>query len=188
MKQENNMTSFFKLLVVAAFMAAQSAQATQWGAFGGFNMSEYDGDNVSYDKELGLEVGATAHIDMGGLVFRTGAGYVQKNSSVEVLGTNVDFSLSYLEVPVTALFWINDTVGIFGGLNFDLNIGDDCEITGGTCTMTDPDSLVYNLSLGGHFKVSDMSRIEAQFELGLSDIATDTKLGNSIGARYVHMF
>jgi Outer membrane protein beta-barrel domain len=179
-----------KLVLIIATMALPVfANAQQWGAFGGLNMSTFDADGVSYDAEMGFEVGAQAIWDIGMPVkLRTGAGYVQKNSSFDVLGSTVEISLSYIEVPVTALYSFSEAAGIFGGLNLDINVGDDCEVDGGSCTVNDVESLIYGLVVGGRFNITGPSFIEAYYEMGLAEVAPDTDHKSSLGVRYAHMF
>jgi hypothetical protein len=172
------------LLAILVSGLSLTANADQWGAYGGLNTTEYDG-SASFDREIGLEAGATYHYDMGNMIVRTGAGYVQKNSSVGP----ADFELSYIEIPATGLWFLNDAVGIIGGANVDVKVGDDCSVSGGSCSVNDAESLVLNLVGGAHYKVNDVSRIEGLLEfVGLTDVATDTEIGNSLSARYVHMF
>lgn len=178
----------FALLILTFFLGT-SVHAGQYGFFGGLNSTEFDSD-ASWDRELGFEGGVTAHFDIQDkFLLRTGAGFVQKKSSTQVLGSSIDLEFSYLEVPVTVLYDINDSVGLIGGLNFDIKLSDSCGSSVLTsCSVLDAESLVFNLVLGAHIKLSEESRIEPLIEiLGLSDVASGTKIGNSLSLRYIYM-
>lgn len=176
-------------LILSVLLFGSVAQARQLGVFGGFNSTEFD-SSASWDRELGFEGGMTAHFDVNSeFIFRTGAGFVQKNSSTTLFGTTTDIEFLYLEIPVTVLYYFNDMVGMIGGLNFDFKFTDDCSRAGSNCTVTDPESLVFNLVLGAHIKFNENSRFEPLLEIvGLSDVARDTKISNSLSFRYVYMF
>lgn len=176
------------------FLLALGGTSSAWaetslGGVVGVNLTEWDGDNVSYDPEVGFEAGLTAIVPFQGRVaLRTGAAYVQKKTSADQTGGKFKGQFDYIEVPITALYSLNDATGIFGGANLDLKVADDCELGGASCTMEKDESFVYNLVVGGRFDVAKPSAIEAFYELGIADIAKDNKIGSSIGLRYVYMF
>lgn len=162
-----------------------NAMANDMGFYAGLNMTEIKTDTVSYDSEIGFDLGMSYIADLGlPFLVRTGAGLSVKNSSYSI----IDVSLTYLEVPATAFFKFNDQFAGFAGLNFLLNVADDCEVSGGTCTLNDPETFVMALALGTRINLAAGSDIEVVYEKGLTEVAEDVDHEYSFGARYVHSF
>ena len=183
------MKKSFQVLGVVLFVALFSltSNAQDYGVFGGFNSSEFD-SSVSWDREFGIEVGATANIGLqDNLSIRTGAGIVTKSSTSKNFGSKTELSMTYLEIPATLFYAATETIGFFGGLNLDLKIADDCEVGGRDCDP-DTETIVINLPLGARFNIQDEHNIEPILELGVTDLADDVKLGNSLSIRYIYMF
>jgi hypothetical protein len=185
------------LSVVASFLAIPSPARAEgggdpngWAMFGGLTSTEFKGDDLSYDRKIGFQFGGAYFMPMAsGVIFRTGVGYVQKNSEFELSGNNGDVEFSYLEIPVTFMWGMNSTFSFFGGGNVSLKLDDSCKLDGGSCEVNDPESLVLNLVAGGHWRLTPIQSIEAALEiLPLTDSFKDTKLSNSISVRYVHFF
>ncbi len=175
------------LTSIFALSLSLTAIAQDYGVFGGFNSSEFDSSR-SWDREFGIELGATANIELQNrLSLRTGAGIVQKNSSAKTPAGKQELSVTYIEIPGTLFFAATSTIGFFGGLNLDLKVADDCDFNGGSCDP-DTETIVINLPLGARFNIQDDHNIEPILELGVTDIADDVKLGNTLSIRYIYMF
>ena len=181
------------VLLAGVFVGVVAGAAPEYktSLYGGLNSSEFKTSNSgSYDRDFGYDFGSEFIFDFGQPVkFRTGAGIAKKNSTLKFGTFKIDVEFMYLEVPVTALFQLNESIGLFGGLNFDLKISDECGGSGvGTCKVQDPESLVYNLVLGGRYNISGQHNIVVPLEIGMSDMFKDTKLANSLGVRYAYQF
>lgn len=174
------------VLATVGIATSAAAQDVKWGGFAGINMNEFDTDAASFDAEMGIEVGAQAIVDWMGWTWRTGAGLVQRNSSIESGGTTTDYEVMYLQVPATVLWGINDMWNVFGGLALNLAVSDDLP------TGTDAESMLLTLPIGVHVAINDMHRVEAAYELGLGDVldasGTTADLGSAMGVRYVYMW
>lgn len=178
------------ILVLLALVMGSAAQAQEFGLFGGINSSVFKTSGLSWKRKIGIGVGGQYfHTINENMVFRTGAGFVQKSSEVTDSGTTLETSFSYLEIPATLLFNINEIVGLIAGFNFDLKMADSCTISGSSnCTLNDAKSFTYSATFGGRFHVQDMHYIEALFELGLADINKNVKLDNSLAVQYAYKF
>jgi hypothetical protein len=189
------MTRIFVTLVAtmaAVFLSANPAAHAfehKLGVVAGFNYTEWDGDDLRYDPEIGFELGATALVPLRDTIsLRTGLAYVQKKTSAKTTAGKFEGQFDYIEIPITALYALNETAALFGGVNVDFQVNDECELAGATCTIKNDEAVAYNLVVGGRFNFMKPSAFEAFYELGLGDIAKDTKIGSSLGLRYVYMF
>lgn len=166
------------LLTAFGIAFTANAQDYRLGTFGEVNMNEYDADGADSDLELGFGVGAHVEADWMNLNWRSGVGLLQRNSTV----TDTDFEVMYLQVPLTLIFEFNNFVRPFAGLAANLNINDDVP------TGVDADTFMFTIPLGVHFHVSEQHRVEAIYDLGMTEVADDVDLGTSLAARYVYMF
>lgn len=172
-----------------ALLAPLAASANSFGVFGGLNSNEFKSSGNSWDREFGFEFGMSAIIPLQGqLFFRTGAGFLQKNSTLKAGGNAYDFNMTYLQIPATLMYDLTPQVGLYSGLNIDLKINDECETSGGSCTVGGAKTIVMNLPIGARYNLAGSHYIEGDLELGLTDLARSTKLSNALAARYVYMF
>lgn len=177
------------ILVLLALVMGSAAQAQEYGFFVGMNSSVFKTDGMSWDRDMGFTLGGQYFIPVNeNIIFRTGGGLVQKASKGTQSGTKYEFSFTYLEIPATVLFNINEMVGLIAGLNFDLKMADSCKAGGQTCTFTDAKSFTYSAAFGGRFNLVDAHNIEALFELGLADINKNVKLANALTVQYAYKF
>lgn len=156
-----------------------------FNSYVGFGSTRFTG-NGNWAREYGFE---------GGVLYmrplktnwwlRTGLGLAQKNSDVDLPG-NLTESVDYvfLEIPFTALYELTKSFQLFGGMSFDYVIDDD-DIVGAK-------SIVFNLPIGFRINLPEGHGIEAYYEWGLTDLASENgahfRIGNSIGFRYLHSF
>lgn len=174
-----------KLLCLLLFFSSTTAQAMDFNSYVGFGSTRFTG-NGNWAREYGFE---------GGVLYmrplktnwwlRTGLGLAQKNSDVDLPG-NLTESVDYvfLEIPFTALYELTKSFQLFGGMSFDYVIDDD-DIVGAK-------SIVFNLPIGFRINLPEGHGIEAYYEWGLTDLASENgahfRIGNSIGFRYLHSF
>lgn len=181
------------VLFCLAFLMGGLAHAQQYGIVAGLNSSKFKTSGASsstWDRKLGLNVGGQFLYAINESVeLRTGGTFIQKTSSASSGGLTVDFTLTYLEIPLTVIFNVNEDVGIIAGLNFDLKLSDGCSGDNVSyCKINSPKSTTYGATVGGRFNISGPHAIEALFEMGLADILNKTKLDNSIAVQYAYKF
>lgn len=154
--------------------------------FGGLNISEFDGSgNFSY--ELGFDLGYSRLFSLNkSLMFRSGVGLIQRNSTRE--SNDVKAELSYLQVPVSLYYDFNSKFSGFGGLNFNLKVQDSCTSGGGSCTIAGIKTFVVNFAFGTRYHFKAPHAFEFIYETGLTDMFRNTHLGTSLGVRYLYLF
>lgn len=186
----------FLTFIAVPFSTASAAVDAGIAAFIGFNTTEYSSDNISFDRQFGLEFGGQTLIPVGSqLWFRTGGGIVQKNSESKDGVAKYEYKVLYIEIPVTLMYAFSDSFSGFGGFNLDLQLSDDCKLARATvCNLKDFKGFVMNLALGGRFNISGPHFVEVPLEIGLTNMASETALGGdakistSLSARYAYEF
>ncbi len=198
-------TSAYAQDAAPADTSASSSGGVTHSIYGGFSLTKFEFGGASDDdveSSAGLETGYSLLVPFtsGGFGLRTGAGIVQKSSTVEtVTGIFTDeytITLTYIEIPVTAFipFGRGPVAGI-AGANLDILVDDDCEEDFGVCpagASDDYKDLVVNAVLGARFRLggpSSRHNLEALFEFGVTDIdENDSKVDISHSGRYVYNF
>lgn len=192
MKSSFRMITALLFVYMSAVHAQDSTPASSgmgdmgMGFFAGLNSTVYDADNVSFNRAFGFEGGFQAFIPLSGMLsFRTGAGLVQRNSSLDTNGSDIDVTFLFLELPATLYFEAGDSFGFFGGLNFDLKLSGDCSGGGTTsCSPKEPKTLAFNFVVGPRINLGGPHNIEIPLEIGMSEIFKETKISNSFAVRY----
>lgn len=112
------------------------------------------------------------------LWLRAGAIVGRRNLELSTSTLNIEYEVTMIEAPVTAMYMLNEMVGFFGGLRFGINAGDDCSSnlsTACSSSNTDFESFIYAAEVGGHFRFTPNFGGEVAYDIGLSDFAKDTK-------------
>jgi len=192
-KKLNRSVQMKVVLFCLAFLMGGLAHAQQYGIVAGLNSSKFKTSGASsttWDRKIGLNVGGQFLFPINeSIELRTGGTFIQKTSSITSGSVTVDFTLTYLEIPLTVIFNVNETVGIIAGLNLDLKLSDSCSGTNVvSCKINSPKSMSYGATVGGRFNISGPHAIEALFEMGLADIFNQTKLDNNINIQYAYKF
>lgn len=169
---------FLALAIVVATSPSFAAGGTDVGVFFGMKNTEYDIDVAGVDTtaKTGIMAGAIAYGEMGGLSFRTGGYYSQRNSEVDISGTELQLKVSYLDVPVTVMYSFNDMFSVFGGAVLGLKVSDDCSGDSTACDSFSDDVKSFHAAaqLGLNAKFHPNWSGEIFYEHGLNDIAEDT--------------
>ncbi|MCB9026938.1 MAG: hypothetical protein H6625_11505 [Bdellovibrionaceae bacterium] len=184
-----------KILLVAMPLLLMSftAQAYEMGLTGGVVTTALDESNSKpeLDGKAGYQLGVLGFIDVvEDSFFRTGAIVSNRKFDADLTATvSLDAELMSLEVPITYLMMFSDYAGLFGGLKLGLNLSDKCSVSDASfkCDM-DPESIFYAANVGGHFRFVPDFGIEVEYNLGLSDMAKDYKLKNSLGVGIFYLF
>lgn len=122
--------------------------------------------------------------------FRAGVLYAQRKfEGTTTLGvmSSVDYEteLQTLEVPIAYLMRFNEAAGVFGGVHLGVNLSDRCTVTRGTATCDlETKSLFYGVMVGGSFQFHPNYFFDLSYIHGLSDLAKDVKLDNSITVNF----
>jgi hypothetical protein len=176
---------------------ANASSGTDVGYFFGIKNATFSSTAnpaPTFSSATGLMAGMVAVGDMGSgaLKFRSGGYYSERTAKSEVSGATSTIKFSYLDVPVTALYKMNDMVGFFAGVDLGLKINDSCSGDSTICASTtggnyQPSSFVTSAQLGLNAKFHPNWSGEIFYELGLSDLSQYTK-ANALSAALLFLY
>jgi hypothetical protein len=161
------------LLILAVTLLSFCVRAEEMHLVAGMRSDSADattsGSNV--DGKANFQAGGIGYWDTSdNLKLRSGLVYTQRSYDVQSGSTVVsEPRLSYLDIPISGLFKINDFAGAFAGLNGSFNINKDCG--SGSCTGVNTFPIAGQL--GGAFEIADRLGLELYYEHGLTKIADD---------------
>jgi hypothetical protein len=163
------------LVSISAFAAA----APGMGYMVGFKNADYDVDGSETTSKPGLMAGVITVIEMGGLNLRTGGYYAERKGETEGATTDTEFSISYVDVPVTALFNMNDYFGVFAGAVAGLKVADD--------NVNNAESLYLAGTVGLRAVFGPNWAGEFSYEMGLTEVADNTDVNSmSLNVQFLY--
>lgn len=186
---------FVSVLMVLSF--AIPAQANDFAVVLGFRSN--NADVVDIPANTGSTAKSSTSFQAGVLGFfdftevigmRAGFVYAQRNYIIENATTETKFKTGYFDIPATFTYKIADYARIFAGPLLALNVSDDCEVSGGVCTVTkSPESMSLGLQLGASFKFAPQFGGEIYYELIPSEFWKDgLENSKSVGANLLVTF
>lgn len=138
-----------------------------------------DSSTVKADSGTGFFAGVLGFMEMGdGMWMRAGAVAGRRMTEFTIGTTKLEYEITTIEAPITGMYMVNEMVGFFGGMRVGLNAGDDCSSNSATACSTnntDFETLFYAAEVGGHFRFTPNFGVEVAYDIGLSDIAKNTK-------------
>ena len=154
---------------LAASMVVTTAFANDFAAVLGYRTNSADlaidsGTTSSVTSKSSFGAGVLGFFDVGqNFKMRTGLIYNQRNFSVSPSsGTAFDAGLSYMDIPVTAMFQFSEYGGAFAGPVLGLFAGKECS---GACSFTkSPESMIWGLQFGASFKFAPQLGAELYYE------------------------
>jgi hypothetical protein len=106
---------------------------------------------------------------------------------VEAGANDQEISLSYIDVPVTALFNVNDYFGVFAGAVAGLKVSDDCEVAGASCEVQGVESLYLAGTVGLRAVFGPNWAGEFSYEMGLTEVADNTDVNSmSLNVQFLY--
>ena len=181
------------LLVLSLVFSSLGYADTKLSVMGSLTYNTSDTDNLSsgVDEEPGTGFGLGLRALMGiddQLHFRSGAGIVQKNFSYEFgNGGDVDFSYTYLSVPLTLYWKAGPQVGFFGGTALNAKLDDKCEVSGNNFSCPDDETIVFPAIIGFDFSFSEKLGMEISYEYGMTETLKDTKVSSAVISLLYHL-
>ena len=127
------------------------------------------------------------------LHFRSGASIIQKRFGFETQGVgkrvNKDFSLIYLNLPLTFYWKASPQIGFFGGTALNAKLSDDCHESGGShsCTPNKVNAIVFPAIVGFDFYLMEKLGLELSYEYGLTETAKDLKVHSAVASLLFHI-
>ncbi|MFN7903916.1 MAG: outer membrane beta-barrel protein [Pseudobdellovibrionaceae bacterium] len=158
---------------------------------GGFRQQNGEVDNAKgISPQTGFQFGGTAAFEISGkLYFRTGVLYTQRplKATNKATDTELEFKMNYFDVPVTALYKINDFAGIYGGLIVATNLEKTWKLGGSSIDAQDVKSPILPFVMGTQFKFHPDMGINLFYEMA-GEIAKGLSNYQAVGASLMFTF
>lgn len=139
---------------------------------------------VNTSTEMAYQFGLVGAFPMTeALLFRTGFLYTQRPVTAKVGAATTKYNFNYFDVPVTALWKLNDFGGVYGGVNVALIASADCD----NCNTSVDKKGAMPLVLGGTFKFAPNFGIDVYYE-ALAKINDDFEEARAVGANLLLTF
>ncbi len=174
-----------KKLALMLLVISFGAKAFEYKLAGGLLLNNHEVDtNDGYKEEMdySFQLGAIAYHELQtNLKFRSGLLYTRKDFKGELSGIDYELTFSYLTIPATIQYQIdNAPLSLIGGLNAQIKLSDDCEVDTGTCSVQDPESLVTPLVFGAAMDFNQKFSGEFTYEYPLGDTAKKTETSSFV--------
>ncbi|MBD0726072.1 hypothetical protein B6A10_12890 [Flavobacterium sp. L1I52] len=174
------------ILTVAAMFAFgfANAQEVKFGVKAGLNLSNFTGDVENNSIKAGFQAGGLVEIKVSDkFSVQPEVLYSLQGTKIEEEGTDVNFNMSYLNVPVMAKFYVADGFSLEAGPQIGFLLSANGKAEGVSIDIKDYfKSTDFSLNVGAGYDVAENVNIGARYGFGLSNIAKDSgseKLHNS---------
>lgn len=185
------------VLVLLALSLSQVgfSQKVKWGAKAGYNLSNFDGDYDGIDYVSGFHIGGVSEATLSEklalqvelLYSQEGGKYsFEVNEPPFLIKASEKVKLGYLNLPVTAKYYVVDRLSLEAGpqiglllsgeTQYDSSVTIDGETTNESGTIDIKDrlkSISYGLNLGLGYEFKNKLFLQARYHLGLNDIAKE---------------
>lgn len=177
-----------KNLILALLFSSLSAQAVNYSdaAFEiGFRQQNGTVEGGADEKsKIGYQVGVSGTMPISDVLsFRSGLFYVEKAIELDTT-PKTDIKFTYFQIPATLMFKMMENVGVYGGVNVEFNLSDDC--TSNSCD--DVKSLTTPIVIGTAFKFAPQMGANLFFESGSGEVADGIKDFKAVGANLMITF
>ncbi|PIS10658.1 MAG: hypothetical protein COT73_08295 [Bdellovibrio sp. CG10_big_fil_rev_8_21_14_0_10_47_8] len=163
------MKALFSFFTVALLFVSNAAWAGDFAVAVGFRSNSADADVSGYTitSKTGYGLGAIGFFDVGNqLQVRSGFLYNQRNYTLTQTGVpDKDLNMSYVDIPVTAMYKFADYAGAFAGPVFGLLASKECKASGGCSSVENPSSMVVGFQMGASFKFAPQMGGEIYYEI-----------------------
>ena len=172
------------LIVTLSLSLSPLAQAYELAATAGVQTTSISISTAgtSVDGGTGIYAGLLGFMDIGDEHYvRGGLLLSQRKYNATSGAVRFDIETLNLDAPITYMILLNDMFGLFGGAKVGINLSDKCDSnTPAVSCSADTETLALAAEVGGQFRFTPNIALELVFNLGLTDIAKDTKWSNSI--------
>lgn len=177
------------LIVLSSFFLTTTVFASDVGLELGFRQQSGDATGGSTTSQSGYHFGGVGTFDLSGpLMLRAGFEYVQRPLSVTVSAVESKYTMNYFDVPVGLLYKFTDYGGVFAGVSIANRLDGSCTTTSGTCTVTNPKSMLMPFQLGVSFKFAPQLGIILLYENMSGDVAQGLSNYRAVGANLLVTF
>jgi hypothetical protein len=176
---------FLSLLVLFFGLSAQAVDYADAAFEIGFRQQNGTVEGTDENAKIGYQVGVSGSMPIANsLSFRSGLFYVEKAIEVESGTTKTDLKFTYFQIPATLMFKFMENVGVYGGVNVDFNLSDDC----GSNDCEDVQSLSTPIVIGAAFKFAPQLGANVFFESGSGEVADNVKDFKAVGVNLMITF
>lgn len=175
------------LSILSFALIAASAQAADTGIEVGIRQQSGDVDGTSSTKsQTGFQAGGVAAFQVNGpWHVRTGLLYTQRPLVVST-SPDTKYSMTYLDIPVAAMYKFEEYAGVFAGVSLAMNLDSSCD--NGCTKVQDVKSIYVPLILGATFKFAPQLGGTIYFETGSGEVAQGLKNYRAVGANLLITF
>lgn len=166
------------ILTVAAVFAFgfANAQDVKFGVKGGLNVANFSGDVDGNSALVGFHVGGFAEIKISEkfavqpeLLFST------QGAKFNEAGTDVNFNLSYLNIPVMAKYYVADKFSLEAGPQIGFLTNAKAKAGSEKVDIKDDfESIDFGVNFGAGYDFTENLSAGLRYNLGLSNIAKDS--------------
>jgi hypothetical protein len=178
---------FISLLFLFFGFSAQAVDYADAALEIGFRQQNGTFESVGVDEnaKIGYQVGMSGSMPIAdSLSFRSGLFYVEKAIEIESGITKTDLKFTYFQIPVALMFKFIENAGVYGGVNIDFNLSDDC----GSDNCDDVQSLMTPIVIGAAFKFAPQMGANLFFESGSGKVANNVKDFKAVGVNLMITF
>lgn len=166
-------------------LSVQAANYTDAALEIGFRQQNGTVEGADDNAKNGFQVGVSGAFPVAGdLSFRSGLFYVEKSIEAELGASKQELKFTYFQVPATLLYKFMDYAGVYGGINLEFNLGDDC----GSGGCDDVKSMTTPIVFGATFKFLPQMGVNVFFESGSGEVANGVKDFRAVGANLMITF
>lgn len=195
------------LTAIVVFMSATTIYAqsddttTQFGVKAGVNLANIQGDDVgeldsrtSFHLGLFLEIPISERFSFQPEVLYSGQGFTavsRDQDNIFDVDDNVEYQLSYIQVPLMAKFYLVKGLHIEAGPQFGFKVKEEIDYNpadeGGNIEINPDDSYIKdfdtNIAVGAGYKFDNGFLISARYTHGLTNIFKDDVLFQNVDAK-----
>lgn len=195
------------LATVLAFLSATAiyAQAddttTQFGVKGGVNLSNITGDDIgdldsrtSFNLGLFMEIPISGRFSFQPEVLYSGQGFTvlsRNQDDIFDVGDNVEYQLSYIQVPLMAKLYLVKGLYAEAGPQFGFKVKEEIDYKpaseGGDVVVDADDSLIKdfdtNIAVGAGYKFGNGFLVSARYTYGLTNVFKDNSVFKNVDAK-----
>lgn len=194
-------TVFVCILCITQINAQADSTSPEIGVKAGVNFANIVGDDIddldsrtSFNVGLFMEIPLSERFSFQPELLYSGQGFtIMTNDQDNVFDTdeNIEYQLSYIQVPLLAKIYLVEGLSIEAGPQFGFKINEeiDTEPTGdGGDTVIDPDDSYIkdfdtSLALGAGYKFNNGFFVNARYTYGLTNIFKDDTIFEDVDAK-----
>ncbi|WP_413581033.1 outer membrane beta-barrel protein [Bdellovibrio sp. HCB288] len=179
------MKKYFMALFAMLLFHSQAQAALDYGLELGVRQQNGDAYGpVSTESRTGFQGGAFVHLPLEGNVahFRTGLLYTQRplQTRSDSTGTEIDWNLDYLDIPIAVLFKPHEKFGVYFGFIASINISSSCSGSP-DCRVDSIDTPAFPMVFGATFKFNPTWGLHFYLDANNSNVARGLADYKSVG-------